>query len=139
MPDDARLELTRAWLRYAREDLEGAEHVVANLPTLAPRHACFFAQQSAEKALKAVLIFLQIEYPRLHNLDELRDLIPAGWSVKTDYPTLKPLAVWAVEARYFSELPDATPDDARETTRQARTIYASVTADLVEHGLSVTE
>jgi len=88
MPGDEHLKLTREWLRYAREDLEGAENVVANLSTLAPRHACFFAQQSVEKVLKAVLISLQVEYPRLHNLDELRDLIPAGWNVKTDYPTL---------------------------------------------------
>ena len=58
MPDDAHLELTREWLRYAREDLEGAENIVANLLALAPRHACFFAQQSVEKALKAVLIDL---------------------------------------------------------------------------------
>jgi len=137
MPDDAHLELTREWLRYAREDLDGAEYVVANLPALVPRHACFFAQQSAEKAPKAILIFLQIEYPHRHNLDELRDLVPDGWSVKTDYPTLKPLAAWAVESRYFSELPDATPDDARDTTRQARAIYDSITADLAAHGFSL--
>ena len=92
MPDDEHIKLTREWLRYAREDLDGAENVVANLPAFAPRHACFFAQQAAEKALKAVLIYLQIDYPRRHNLDGLRDLIPAGWNVKTDYPTLKPLA-----------------------------------------------
>lgn len=137
MPGDEHLKLTREWLRYAREDLEGAENVVANLSTLAPRHACFFAQQSVEKMLKAVLISLQVEYPRLHNLDELRDLIPAGWNVKTDYPTLKPLAEWAIESRYFSELPDATPDDARNTTHQARAIYESVRADLMAHGLSL--
>jgi HEPN domain-containing protein len=136
MPGDARLELTRAWLRYAREDLESAEHIVAQIPALAPRHACFFAQQSAEKALKAILIYLQIEYPHHHNLDQLRDLIPTGWSVKTDFTTLKPLAEWAVESRYFSELPDATPDNARDTTRQARAVYQTVHADLLAHGFS---
>lgn len=137
MPGDEHIKLTREWLRYAREDLEGAENVVMNLSVFAPRHACFFAQQAAEKALKAVLIYLQIDYPHRHNLDELRDLIPAGWSVKTTYSTLKPLAEWAIEARYFSELPDATPDNARDTTRQARAIYESVRADLVVHGLSL--
>jgi hypothetical protein len=71
-----------------------------------------------------------------HNLDELRDLIPAGWSVKTDYSTLKPLAEWAIEARYFSELPDATPDNARDTTCQARAIDESVRADLIAHGFT---
>ena len=75
MPGDERLELTRQWLRYAQDDLDGAEYVTANIPSLAPRHACFFAQQAAEKALKAVLIYLHIDYPRHHNLDELRDII----------------------------------------------------------------
>lgn len=43
MPDDEHIKLTREWLRYAREDLEGAENVVTNLSILAPRHAYFFA------------------------------------------------------------------------------------------------
>lgn len=137
MPDDAHLELTREWLRYAREDLEGAENIVANLLALAPRHACFFAQQSVEKALKAVLIYLQIEYPHHHKLDDLRDLIPAGWSVKVDQPMLGPLAEWAVAVRYFGELPDATADDARDATRQARAVYDSITADLAARGFSL--
>lgn len=58
MSGDEHIGLTREWLRYAREDLETAEFVISNLPTLVPRHACFFAQQSAEKALKSVLIYL---------------------------------------------------------------------------------
>jgi HEPN domain-containing protein len=72
----------RRWLRFATEDLTGAVRVVAD-PTVAPRLACVLAQQAAEKALKAALIFLQIDYPRRHDLSELRELIPAGWDIKT--------------------------------------------------------
>lgn len=52
----------RRWLRYAQEDLVAAEAMVGQ-PKMAPRHACWLAQQAAEKALKAVLVFLQIDFP----------------------------------------------------------------------------
>lgn len=130
------VQLTQEWLRYAREDIEGAEALLSIPPRAVPRHSCFLSQQSAEKALKAALIFLQIDYPRTHNLALLRDLIPTGWQVKTAFPDLQSLTEWAVEARYFSEMPDPTPDDARAATTQARSMYEIVFADLVAHGFT---
>ena len=70
-----RLLETRRWLRYAREDLEAAEGMLESASIL-PRHVCWLAQQAAEKAIKAVLVFLQIDFPRSHDLDALRNLAP---------------------------------------------------------------
>ena len=42
----------RRWLRYARQDLAGARSSAEY------RHVVFFAQQAAEKALKAILVYL---------------------------------------------------------------------------------
>ena len=53
---------TARWLRYAEEDLITAETLLGH-PHVPPRQSCWLAQQSAEKALKAVLIFLQIDFP----------------------------------------------------------------------------
>ena len=53
--DEESLVLTRRWLHYATEDLVEAKAMVQR-PQYVPRHACFFAQQAAEKALKAVLV-----------------------------------------------------------------------------------
>ena len=47
---------TRRWLRYAAEDLRGAEALLRE-GAGEPRHACYNAQQAAEKALKAALVF----------------------------------------------------------------------------------
>ena len=44
--------------------------------SIVPRHVCWLAQQAAEKAIKAVLVFLQIDFPRSHDLDALRNLAP---------------------------------------------------------------
>ena len=43
------------WLRYAKEDLDLAA-AIAHAGDRTPRHACFLAQQAAEKGLKAVLV-----------------------------------------------------------------------------------
>lgn len=70
-----RLADTSRWLRYAEEDLRTAETLLRQ-PDVPPRQACWCAQQSAEKILKAVLIFLEIDFPRTHDLDALRNLAP---------------------------------------------------------------
>jgi HEPN domain-containing protein len=105
-----------------------------NQPAIAPRHACWLAQQAAEKAIKAVLVFLQLDFPRRHDLDALRNLVPNGWQLKDDHPDLAELTEWAVEARYPGNWPEATPEDARTAVGQAKGVCASVTEDLKRHG-----
>jgi len=89
----------RRGLRFAQEDLRVAERLLAS-PDSVPRHVCWFAQQAAEKSLKAGLVLEGIEFPFRHDLDGLRNLLPPGWSVKEAYPDLGELTAWAVEARY---------------------------------------
>jgi HEPN domain-containing protein len=123
------------WLRYATEDLSTAESILAG-PTPNARHACYLAQQAAEKALKSILIHLQLEYPFSHDLDMIRNRIPAGWRVKIEHPTLGGLTDWAFSSRYPTEDPDATMADAREACDQARAVLDSVVRDLRARGLA---
>lgn len=77
--------------------------------------------------MKAVLVFLQIDFPLRHDLDALRNLIPIGWQVKEEHPDLADLTEWAVEARYPGDWPDATEADAaRSAVQQARAVWESV-------------
>ena len=48
-------QLALRWLEYAKNDLHAAT-IMLSRDDVAPRTACFLAQQSAEKALKSVLI-----------------------------------------------------------------------------------
>jgi hypothetical protein len=73
MNETEHLAETQRWLRYPREDLEGAE-TLRERRVVVPRHICWLAQQSVEKALKAILVFLAIDFPRRHDLDALRNL-----------------------------------------------------------------
>lgn len=134
MSETERSEEARRWLRFVREDLAAAE-VALGTEGVAPRHACFHAQQAAEQALKAVLVFLEIEFPYRHDLDILRDLVPAGWPVKEDHPDLAWLSERAVRGRYVGPWPEATEENAQAAVQQARAVLASVSADLAQHGL----
>ncbi len=127
---------TGRWLRYAVEDLRAAEGA-ARRQDFRPRHACFQAQQAAEKALKAALVFLQIEFPYTHDLDALRDLLPEDWRVKEQQPDLERLTEGAVGARYPDDLPDAAAEDPQQLVEQARSVVSSVRADLEERGVAL--
>ena len=138
MNEAERLAEVALWIRYAREDLVAAEAMVGH-PDVAPRHACFLAQQAAEKALKAVLVFSQIDFAFRHDLDALRNLVPSGWQLKGNHPDLADLTDWAVESRYPAEQPEATETDARDAARQARAVVESIERDLRQHGFNLGE
>lgn len=133
MNDAERVAEVQRWLRYAKEDLTAAE-AIREQKEMAPRHACWLAQQAAEKALKAVLVFLQIDFPWRHDLDALRNRVPADWGLKKQHPDLAALTEWAVEARYPGHWPEATEADATAAVQQARAVWMSVCADLAYHG-----
>jgi HEPN domain-containing protein len=120
------------WLRYAREDLDIAVSIIENEQAL--RAACFHAQQCAEKAIKTSLIFLQIDFPKTHNLRQLCELLPEGWRYGKDPTLLSSLSFWAVEPRYPGDMPEAAEDDAREAVRMAREAYETTVSDLASRG-----
>jgi HEPN domain-containing protein len=138
MSEPEPLAEVRRWLRYAREDLEAAESLLAE-ETHAPRHPCWLAQQAAEKALKAALVFLEVDFPRRHDLDALRNLLPGDWLVRSQQPDLAELTEWAVEARYPGDWPDASEENAQRAVQQARAVYESVRGDLAQRGVDLHE
>ena len=124
---------TAHWLRYAEEDLITAETLLRQ-PHVPPRQACWHAQQSAEKALKAVLISLEIDFPRTHDLNILRNLVPDSWQLNVAHPDLASLTGWAVEARYPGDMPEATNADASKAVEQARAVWTFISTELAQHG-----
>ncbi len=116
------------WLAYARSDLDAAHALLRDLEHY-PRQVCFLAQQSAEKALKALLVLLDIEFPHTHDLDRLRESVPPGWRVKVEFPQLYALSIWAVESRYPGDLPEVVESDAQQALRLAEQILQVIEQD----------
>lgn len=126
----------RLWFRYAREDLKVAEQYDEN-PDVVPRHACFFAQQAAEKALKSVLIAVQMDFPYKHDLELLLALLPDDCVLKHDHPDLTVLTGWAVEARYPGDIPEPTEADAKDAVDTATLVLNAVHEDLNRRGFDL--
>lgn len=132
MNDPEVQKVLHRWLRYAEDDLRTAELLLEQDGV--PRNACFQAQQAAEKAIKAIFVFLQVDFPFTHNLDRLRDLLPEGWDAKGDFPDLANLSKWAVEPRYPGDVVEATGHDAEIAVEQARGILKATLEDLKRRG-----
>jgi HEPN domain-containing protein len=121
----------KRWLEYAEKDL-GAAHTLLESGEFFPRQICFLAQQAAEKSIKAILVFAEVDFPKTHDLDRLRDLIPAGWKFKELFPDLAELTIWSVESRYPGDTPDVVEREAREIFHLAESVFHSVKAELDE-------
>jgi HEPN domain-containing protein len=130
------LEEVRRWLRFSHEDLRAAEALLTAAGAR-PRHACWLAQQAAEKAIKAALAYEQTSFPFRHDLDALRNLLPEGWAVKALCPDLAELTEWAVEARYPGDSPEATDVEAQCAVAQARAVWQCVAQDMSARGVHV--
>jgi HEPN domain-containing protein len=72
------------------DDLEIADDVIG-----------FHAQQAVEKLLKAVLANRNVEYPRIHDIDRLVDLLEShDGSLPPQARQLDELTPWATQLRY---------------------------------------
>jgi HEPN domain-containing protein len=99
-PDDP-----REWLNRAKSNLAKAK-IASEDSEIYLEDLCFDAQQAAEKAIKAVLISINVRFPYSHNLGQLLTLVEqAGLSVPNPVRQAAGLSDYAVQLRYpgFSE------------------------------------
>jgi HEPN domain-containing protein len=82
-PDPLLVAEALRWSAWASDDLAAARAITSSTTTAFPRQACYLSQQAAEKALKALLIALDIDFPKTHDLLRLRALVPAAASVQS--------------------------------------------------------
>lgn len=101
----------RRWMDTAREDLESARILAA---AQRHSHACFLAQQSAEKAVKALWYRLDDD-PWGHAVQKLLQDFPERETV-TDFAVClehgSDLDRYYIPTRYPNGLPDLTPHEA---------------------------
>lgn len=135
--DVERLAETHRRLRQVHRDVRLANAVSAG-EFVEPSGACYHSQQAAEKALKAILVFLQVEFPRTHQLEQLRPLIPDTWSAVRELPGFVELSEWAYKARYPGDWPEPTERDGVAAVQQANAVWAAVLEELHSHGLDVS-
>lgn len=110
------------WLRHAESDLRVARLALGDQRVL-PEQICFHAQQAAEKALKAVLLCKQVEFPLVHDVEELLELARrGGLAVPPEVSEAGLLTPYAVEARYPGSQEGILPSDVEEAIRVAQAV-----------------
>lgn len=93
-------ESAKSMLGLACEDLSALEGMASN-PAFTERIFGFHAQQAVEKALKALLMFHDVEYPRTHDLRGLAALLTkSAIGVPKAADALLALTTFAVTFRY---------------------------------------
>jgi HEPN domain-containing protein len=113
------------WLSRARSDLTLAQMV--DDQRILPEILAFHAQQAAEKAIKALLIHDQVEFPRTHVIALLLNLCElAGYQMPEKLLDALILTRYAVATRYPSEEDPVTREQAREAALTASNVLAWV-------------
>jgi HEPN domain-containing protein len=134
-PDPLLIQEARRWAAWAADDLAAARVMAAGSTTIFPRQACYLAQQAAEKAIKALLIALDVDFPKTHDLLRLRALVPPQARVQSVDGAWSELTDWVVQARYPGPGSDACAADAQRAIDLAQAVYDGIAIDLLAAGV----
>ena len=117
-PDDP-----REWMARAKHDLVRAKRRVPDEDEGFLESLCFDAQQAAEKAIKARLIALDVEFPYTHDIKELLEsLESAGDAIPAEVRAAESLTPYAAVMRYPNQCPLAGEEQYHAAIRAAEAV-----------------
>lgn len=110
------------WIEHAQSDLRLARLAAAE-ESIRREQACFHAQQTAEKSLKALLLFKQMEFPLTHDVEQLIEIaLAGGLEVPDQVAEAGLLTPYAVETRYPGHWGEVTGEDVEEALKSAHAV-----------------
>jgi HEPN domain-containing protein len=121
-----RVRVVAQWVQRAESDLRNAEHTLTMGEDCPYDTVCFHAQQCAEKYLKALLTFLSIDFPKIHDIAELSALLPTHLRPSLSIEEQERLTYYAVEARYPGVWEPITRTEAEEAVAIAHRVREAV-------------
>lgn len=127
-PEEAKRDLVGQWVAKAEEDFVAADTLIAAGAECADVIA-FLSQQAAEKLLKAYLTWLQIDFPRTHDIGRLLDILAAADADTAErLANADALSDYGVEIRYPGESPVLNIDAAKQAFALALQVRAVILA-----------
>jgi HEPN domain-containing protein len=123
------------WIEKAEEDLLVAEHTLTLGQRCPFATVCFHAQQCIEKYIKALLVSLTIDFPKIHDIGELIGLLPQGYGVPLEESQQEQLTEYAVVSRYPGNWEPIMQVDAEEAVALARKVRETIRAQLPQEAL----
>ena len=110
----------KSWIAHAEDDYSAAQVLIRGRKPLL-YSACFHAQQCAEKYMKALLIYNDQDFPRVHDLSTLGEMCnSAGIFIGIDSNRLEFLSGYAVGSRYPGDEP--TLEETKEAIEIANSV-----------------
>jgi len=110
------------WFKKANEDELSVKSILDDRDG-APSTVCFLSQQIAEKYLKGLLVFFNKEFPKMHDLIDLEELILTfDQNIKEFEKDLDFLNRFYIESRYPGDYPEFNWNDAEEAYKGAKKI-----------------
>ena len=114
------------WVNKADLDIRSADALLAqDHPLLYP--SCFHSQQAAEKYIKALLTWWNIEPPKTHELGKLLKMVEAR-NAELAAPLLDVIVLntYAVDIRYPGDQPEPSLEESREALELAQRVQAAI-------------
>jgi HEPN domain-containing protein len=107
------MERYESWIDRAKSSLEIARTRYSNLVYY--EDLCYQAQQAAEKAIKGILVYYNVEPQFTHNIGVLLEELGAYENISDEIKETIKLTKYAVQTRYPGEYDDITKEDYNES------------------------
>ena len=130
-----KLTRLRQWLEKAEHDLVTAICVLRISDDCPCDTICFHAQQCVEKYFKSLLFWLEIDFPKTHDLRALILLLPRRVSKQLDVDDILPLNRYAIAARYPEEWEPIARSEAKAALAVARQVRRLIRQHLPKSAL----
>lgn len=135
--DDHDLQIVCEWVTKAESDLKNADIALRAGPECPADTVAFHAQQCAEKYLKALLSFRDLDPPRIHDIEELVMLSKLRLDLSVEEQRM--LTVYATVTRYPGDYEPVGLAEARRAVRLARRVRSAVRKALPAVGLALLQ
>jgi HEPN domain-containing protein len=119
--DKSLRENAEKWFKFADNDLQAAKKLAGEFNNI----ACFHCQQSAEKYLKGLLILLEKEFRKSHDLNYLLDLLECS-APEEIMSAAELLTEYSVESRYPGDFSAINDQETQDVIKEAELIKAFV-------------
>ena len=131
-PEEVKRIITRQWLDKAGQDMEACGILLASEPSV-NYPVCFHAQHAAEKYIKALLTWRQIEFPKTHAIELLLDLLKqTDAEMAGSLQGAAALTPYGVDVRYPGDQPEPNLENTRNAVELARRVKELISNRLME-------
>lgn len=136
--DSQKMAVLRLWIEKADDDFKMANHAFTMGADCPFASLCFHVQQCVEKYVKALLVLREIDFPKIHDIGRLIQLLPKNVILPIDVPTEELLTGYAVTARYPGDDEPVSMAEARRALSVMRKVRKAARAYLPETALRKT-